>query len=80
MIEDYPDGHPKGKEISELKDQIDESFKRYKEVMEKARLQYKIADGAYREMGKGLNEAQKILEEVAPKFEELKDLVITPLI
>lgn len=77
---EYPEAHPRHAEIKEIKDYIDSSFKSYKELMEKARFNYKIADDALKEMGSSLKKAQKILEEVAPKMNELSDIITAPLI
>lgn len=75
---EYPEAHPSSAEIKEIKKLIDESFSSYKELMEKARFQYKISDVALKEMGKHLQEAQKILEEVAPKMTKLEEVITAP--
>lgn len=77
---EYPLAHERGKEIAEVKNAIDRSFTAYKNFMDGARFQYKIAKSAQEEMGKCLEKAVLELKFIAPKLEELKELIESPLI
>ena len=77
---EYPYAHPKGKEINELKRDIDIEFKKIIELREISRDAYKKSMESLKMMGDSNNVIFDKLHAIGEKMVELQAIIESPLI
>lgn len=76
----YPHAHPKGKEIEELKAQIEEKYKSIELHKEAARTYYKAAFEQFKLMGGEQVAADTEIKELVALLKSLQTIIEAPLI
>ncbi len=77
---EYPDHHPRAKEIEELKRDIEAKYEVVKFNEEAARSFFKEAMESLKKMGEAHKGIHKTFKEMAEKLKELKAIIDSPTI